>query len=212
MSTAPLPEKAADTSAEQAWPVRVLSMKIADYVDKMSALWVEGQVVQINKRANTAYLVLRDPDVDMSLSVSISMHALAAMGSPMVEGARVVLQAKPSFWTKRGTLTLDARQIRPVGVGDLLARIEILKQRLAAEGLFDDDRKRPLPFIPRTVGLITGRASAAEKDVVENARRRWPSVQFVVREVAVQGATTPKKVRPSTLARSSRAKRASARL
>ena len=190
MSTAPLPEKAADTSAEQAWPVRVLSMKIADYVDKMSALWVEGQVVQINKRANTAYLVLRDPDVDMSLSVSISVHALAAMGSPLVEGARVVLQAKPSFWTKRGTLSLDARQIRPVGVGDLLARIEILKQRLAAEGLFDDDRKRPLPFIPRTVGLITGRASAAEKDVVENARRRWPSVQFAVREVAVQGANT----------------------
>ena len=190
MSTAPLPEKAADTSAEQAWPVRVLSMKIADYVDRMSALWVEGQVVQINKRANTAYLVLRDPDVDMSLSVSISVHALAAMGSPLVEGARVVLQAKPSFWTKRGTLSLDARQIRPVGVGDLLARIEILKQRLAAEGLFDDDRKRPLPFIPRTVGLITGRASAAEKDVVENARRRWPSVQFAVREVAVQGANT----------------------
>ncbi|WP_411284636.1 exodeoxyribonuclease VII large subunit [Lapillicoccus sp.] len=190
VSTAPLPEKAADTSAEQAWPVRVLSMKIADYVDKMSALWVEGQVVQINKRANTAYLVLRDPDVDMSLSVSISVHALAAMGTPMVEGARVVLQAKPSFWTKRGTLSLDARQIRPVGVGDLLARIEILKQRLAAEGLFDDDRKRALPFIPRTVGLITGRASAAEKDVVENARRRWPSVQFAVREVAVQGANT----------------------
>ena len=190
MSTAPLPEKAADTSAEQAWPVRVLSMKIADYVDRMSALWVEGQVVQINKRANTAYLVLRDPDVDMSLSVSISVHALAAMGTPLVEGTRVVLQAKPSFWTKRGTLSLDARQIRPVGVGDLLARIEILKQRLAAEGLFDDDRKRPLPFIPRTVGLITGRASAAEKDVVENARRRWPSVQFAVREVAVQGTNT----------------------
>jgi len=190
VSTQPLPEKAADTSAEQPWPVRVLSMKIADYVDKMSPLWVEGQVVQVNKRANTAYLVLRDPDVDMSLSVSISVFAIAAMGAPLAEGARVVLQAKPSFWTRRGTLSLDGRQIRPVGVGDLLARIEILKQRLAAEGLFAADRKRPLPFIPNAVGLITGRGGAAEKDVVESARRRWPSVRFVLREVAVQGSNT----------------------
>jgi len=190
VSTQPLPEKAADTSAEQPWPVRVLSMKIADYVDKMSPLWVEGQVVQVNKRANTAYLVLRDPDVDMSLSVSISVFAIAAMGAPLAEGARVVLQAKPSFWTRRGTLSLDGRQIRPVGVGDLLARIEILKQRLAAEGLFAADRKRPLPSIPNAVGLITGRGSAAEKDVVESARRRWPSVRFALREVAVQGSNT----------------------
>ncbi len=185
---APLPERAADTTAEAPWPVRVLSLKIVDYVDKMSALWVEGQVVQVNRRATTAYLTLRDPDVDMSLSASISVHAIAAMGSPLVEGARVVLQAKPVFWPKRGTLTLDARQIRPVGVGDLLARVEILKQRLAAEGLFDADRKRPLPFLPRQVGLVTGRDSAAEKDVVENARRRWPSVRFAIRQVAVQGA------------------------
>jgi exodeoxyribonuclease VII large subunit len=188
-SGAALPEKAADTSAEQPWPVRVLSLKIADYVDKMSPLWVEGQVVQINRRGTTAYLVLRDPDVDMSLSASISVHAIAAMGAPLDEGARVVLQAKPVFWPKRGTLMLDARQIRPVGVGDLLARIEILKQRLAQEGLFDADRKRPLPFLPRQVGLVTGRGSAAEKDVVENARRRWPSVRFAIREVAVQGST-----------------------
>lgn len=186
----PLPEKAADTTAEQPWPVRVLSLKIGDYVDRMSPLWVEGQVVQLNRRANTAYLVLRDPDVDMSLSVSISVHAIAAMGGPLVEGARVVVHAKPVFWPRRGTLVLDARQIRPVGVGDLLARIEVLKQRLAAEGLFDPGRKRALPFVPRTVGLITGRASAAERDVVENARRRWPSVQFAIREVAVQGPDT----------------------
>ena len=188
-SGAPLPEKAAETSAEQPWPVRVLSLKIADYVEKMSALWVEGQVVQVNRRGTTAYLVLRDPDVDMSLSASISVHAIAAMGAPLDEGARVVLQAKPVFWPKRGTLMLDARQIRPVGVGDLLARIEILKQRLAQEGLFAADRKRPLPFLPRQVGLVTGRGSAAEKDVVENARRRWPSVRFAIREVAVQGST-----------------------
>ncbi len=191
MTTPPaLPEKAADTTAEAPWPVRVLSVKIGAYVERMSPLWVEGQVVEFNRRGNTAYLTLRDPDVDMSLPVYISVNALNAMGVPLVDGARVVVHAKASFWPRRGTLALDARRIRPLGVGDLLARIEILKQRLAAEGLFAAERKRPLPLIPMGVGLITGRESAAARDVVHNARRRWPSVRFVVREVAVQGSST----------------------
>ncbi|MEO7132254.1 MAG: exodeoxyribonuclease VII large subunit [Dermatophilaceae bacterium] len=187
--TSPLPDKAAETSAEQPWPVRVLSLKISDYIEKMSQLWVEGQVVQFNPRGSIAYLTLRDPDVDMSLSVSVSMNAIKAMPTPLGPGARVVVQAKPTFWTKRGTLQLEARQIRPVGIGDLLARVEILKRTLMAEGVFDQDRKRPIPFLPNKVGLITGRNSAAEKDVVENARRRWPAVRFEIREVAVQGAS-----------------------
>jgi exodeoxyribonuclease VII large subunit len=171
-------------------------MKIGEYVEKMSVLWVEGQVVQLTRRpgARTAYLTLRDPDVDMSLSVSIHVNALDAMATPLTQGARVVLQAKPAFWTQRGSLLLDARQIRPVGVGELLARVEHLKQLLASEGLFDPGRKKPLPFLPRVVGLVCGRASAAEKDVVENARRRWPSVRFEIREVAVQGPTAVQEV------------------
>ena len=184
-----LPERAAETTAERPWPVRLLSMKIADYVEKMSVLWVEGQVVQLTRRpgARTAFLTLRDPDVDLSLSVSIHVNALDAMPGPIPEGARVVIQAKPTFWTQRGSLILDGRQIRPVGVGELLARLEHLKRVLAQEGLFDRDRKRPLPFLPRRVGLICGRASAAERDVVENALRRWPATQFEIRQVAVQG-------------------------
>ena len=191
-STKPLPERASDTTAEDPWPVRLLSLKISDYVDKMSALWVEGQVVQVSRRPGqaTAYLTLRDADVDMSLNVTVRTTTLDAMSAPLAEGARVVVQAKPTFWTKRGTLHLDARQIRPVGVGELLARLEHLKRVLASEGLFDHDRKRPLPFLPRKVGLICGRASAAEKDVVENARRRWPAVQFEIRAVSVQGPNT----------------------
>lgn len=171
-------------------------MRIAEYVEKMSVLWVEGQVVQLTRRpgARTAYLTLRDPDVDMSLSVAIQVNALDAMPAPLSQGARVVLQAKPVFWTQRGSLMLDARQIRPVGVGELLARVEHLKRTLAAEGLFDAERKKPLPFLPRTVGLVCGRASAAEKDVVENARRRWPTVHFTIREVAVQGPTAAAEV------------------
>jgi exodeoxyribonuclease VII large subunit len=191
-SPKPLPERAADTSAEDPWPVRLLSVKIADYVDKMSALWVEGQVVQVSRRPgqSTAYLTLRDPDVDMSLNVTVRTNILDAMSAPLAEGARVVVQAKPTFWTKRGTLQLAARQVRPVGVGELLARLEHLKRILASEGLFDLDRKRPLPFLPHKIGLICGRASAAEKGVVQNARRRWPAVQFEIRTVSVQGSST----------------------
>ncbi|HYN28450.1 MAG TPA: exodeoxyribonuclease VII large subunit [Dermatophilaceae bacterium] len=176
--------------------MRLLSMRIGEYVERMSVIWVEGQVVQLTRRpgARTAYLTLRDPDVDMSLSVAVSVHALDAMPVELGQGARVVVQAKPVFWTQRGSLLLDGRQIRPVGVGELLARLEYLKRHLASEGLFDAERKRPLPFLPRRVGLVCGRASAAERDVVENARRRWPAVRFEVRQVAVQGATAVSEV------------------
>jgi exodeoxyribonuclease VII large subunit len=184
-----LPARAADTSAERPWPVRLLSAKIADYVAKMSALWVEGQVVQLNRRpgAGIAFLTLRDTDTDMSLPVSLPAQVLAAAATPLVEGAHVVVHARPTFWTKRGTLQLAADEVRAVGVGELLARIEHLKRVLAAEGLFDAERKVALPFLPRVVGLVCGRESKAEHDVVVNARARWPQVEFVIREVAVQG-------------------------
>ena len=185
-----LPPLAGDTTAESPWPVRVLSMKIAQYVDRMSPLWVEGQLVQVNVRARTAYLTLRDVDVDMSLSLTVPTTTLQAMGPAVREGARVVVHAKPQFWTKRGTLMMEGRTMRPVGEGELLLRLEQLKRTLAAEGVFDRGRKKPLPFLPRGIGLITGRAGAAHDDVVENARRRWPAARFEVRQVAVQGPDT----------------------
>jgi exodeoxyribonuclease VII large subunit len=183
----PLPARALETSAEHPWPVRLLSRKIEQYVDRMSPVWVEGQVVQLNRRpgTSTAFLTLRDTDQDMSLPVSAAVRVLD--GKPVEEGAHVVVHAKPVFWSRRGTLQLQAREIRPVGVGELLARIEHLKRVLAAEGLFDADRKVPLPFLPRVVGLVCGRESKAEHDVVVNARARWPQVRFEIREVAVQG-------------------------
>lgn len=184
-----LPAKALETTATQPWPVSHLAGKIADYVGRMAPVWVEGQVVQLNRRPGvaTAYLTLRDTDLDMSLSVTMPSRILAATEAPLDEGAHVVVHAKPEFWTKRGTLTLRASEIRAVGVGELLARIEHLKRILAAEGLFDLDRKRPLPFLPAAVGLVCGRESKAEHDVVVNAQARWPQVRFEIREVAVQG-------------------------
>jgi exodeoxyribonuclease VII large subunit len=103
------------------------------------------------------------------------------------EGSRVVLRARPDFYLERGTLSLRATEIRPVGLGELLARLEELRRLLAAEGLFAPERKRPLPFLPRIIGLITGRAGAAERDVVENARRRLPGARFRLENVAMQG-------------------------
>lgn len=187
-----LPATARDTTAEAPWPVRTLSMKISDYVDKMAPLWVEGQIVQLNRRAGMsyAYLTLRDTDVDMSLSVSIPVPALDTLAAPPEPGSRVVLHAKPVFWTKRGSLQLEARQIRHVGVGELLARLEHLKQLLRSEGLFEPARKKVLPFLPRRIGLVCGRNTAAERDVVMNVRRRWPAAQFEIRQVAVQGPKT----------------------
>ncbi len=184
-----VPERALQTTPEHPWPVRLLSTKMADYIERMPPVWVEGQVVQLTHRPGTtvAFLTLRDADVDFSLPVTAHRRVLAALETQLVDGARVVVHAKPSFWAKRGSLSLSADEIRPVGVGELLARIEHLKRLLAAEGLLSADRKRTLPFLPRQVGLICGRASAAERDVVDNARRRWPAVEFVVREVAVQG-------------------------
>jgi len=187
--TAPLPARALDTSPEHPWPVRLLSAKMADYVAKMSPVWVEGQIVQLNRRpgAGMAFLTLRDSDADMSLPVSVYSRVLDAVTMPLAEGSHVVVHAKPTFWTKRGTLQLQADDLRAVGVGELLARIEHLKRVLAAEGLFDVARKVPLPFLPAVVGLICGRESKAEHDVVVNAQARWPQVRFEIREVAVQG-------------------------
>ncbi len=187
--SAALPARAADTSAEQPWPVRLLSAKIGDYVAKMSAVWVEGQIVQLNRRgdAQYCYVTLRDADADVSLPVSIPVRAFEIAGMPLHHGARVVVHLKPAFWPKRGTLQMEARAIRPVGEGELLARLEQLKRMLAAEGLFAPELKRRLPFLPGCVGLICGRNSAAERDVVENARRRWPALRFEIRQVPVQG-------------------------
>ncbi|MDT0165256.1 exodeoxyribonuclease VII large subunit [Actinotalea sp. AC32] len=192
-----LPLRAVETTPDAPWPVRFLSAKIADYIHRMPGLWVEGQVVQLNRRPGTtlAFLTLRDTDADVSLPVSVHVRVLDAAAAPVHEGAHVVVHATPRFWPKRGTLQLEADEIRTVGLGELLARIEHLKRLLAAEGLFDAARKRPLPFLPHVVGLVCGRESKAEHDVVVNARARWPEVRFEIREVAVQGANAVAEVR-----------------
>nr|WP_196791100.1 exodeoxyribonuclease VII large subunit [Motilibacter aurantiacus] len=178
-----------ETSPESPAPVRRISALLAQYVGRLGAVWLEGQVTQCTRRpgTRTAFLTLRDAAADVSLPVTVPVDVLDALPAPLREGAAVVVHAKPSFWPARGTLSMAADELRSVGVGALLARLEELKRVLSAEGLFAPERKRPLPFLPHVVGLVCGRASAAERDVVENARRRWPAVRFRVEEVAVQG-------------------------
>src|SRR4051794_37332783 len=180
---------AMETSLESPAPVRQVANAIAGWVDRLGAVWVEGQIAQVSRRPgmNTVFMTLRDAVADISIPVTCSRTLFDGLNPPLVEGASIVVHAKPSYYANRGTLSLYARDIRMVGLGELLARLERRRQLLAAEGLFAAELKRSLPFLPGTVGLVTAPGSAAERDVLENARRRWPAVRFEVAYAAMQG-------------------------
>ncbi|MEU6226883.1 exodeoxyribonuclease VII large subunit [Streptomyces sp. NPDC047042] len=178
-----------NTSADAPLPVGEVSRLIGGWIERLGAVWVEGQITQLSRRpgAGVVFLTLRDPSHDISVAVTCYRQVFDAVADVVSEGARVVVLAKPEWYAPRGQLSLRATEIRPVGIGELLVRLEQLKKALAGEGLFAADRKKTLPFLPHLIGLVCGRASAAERDVLENARRRWPAVRFEVRNVAVQG-------------------------
>ena len=169
------------------YPVRSVATRVQGWIDKLGSIWVEGQLTEITVRGATTYMVLRDPAADMSLRVNCSSSLVHSAPVKLTEGVQVVVFAKPQFDPRRGSFSLRLNAIRAVGLGELLARIEMLRQVLHAEGLFDPRLKRPLPFLPNLVGLITGRGGAAEHDVTTVAAARWPAVRFAVRNTAVQG-------------------------
>lgn len=177
---------------ETPWPVAQVNEEIKGWIERLGFLWVEGQLTQVNVKPSwkLSYLTLRDPQKDTSVELTCSTSLLRSLPTPIQEGDRVVVHAKPAFYAGRGKFSLWTTEIRHVGVGELLARIEKLRQQLASEGLFDPARKRPLPYLPRQVGLITGRGSAAERDVMSVAQLRWPAVKFRVINTAVQGPNT----------------------
>ncbi|AZI57397.1 exodeoxyribonuclease VII large subunit [Nakamurella antarctica] len=186
-----VPDKAAGTSRENPWPVRALSQRMAEHIARAPAAWIEGQIAQANIRPNNsiAYLTLRDASADMSLQVTCFKTVIAGLTQPPEEGDRVVVFGKFEYYTARGSLSFRVSEIHPVGLGELLARLQRVRALLAAEGLALPSRKKQLPFLPQVVGLITGRASAAESDVLVNARARWPAVIFRVENPTVQGAS-----------------------
>jgi exodeoxyribonuclease VII large subunit len=177
----------AKTSPEAPLPIRSVLQMVAQWIGKLGTIWVEGQITELTARGGTVFLTLRDPVANVSARVTCTRNVYEASVPRPVDGARVVMHVKPDFWVNKGSFSFTATEIRPVGIGELLARLERLRQVLAGEGLFNVDRKRRLPFLPSTIGLICGRDSAAERDVLENARRRWPAVRFRVEAVAVQG-------------------------
>lgn len=178
-----------ETSLEKPAPVRAIANAISGWIDRLGPVWVEGQVTQISRRPGlaTVFLTLRDSVADISVPVTCSRVLFDGLATPLQEGASIVVHARPSYYANRGTLSLAARDIRLVGLGELLARLEQRRQLLAAEGLFAQERKRRLPTLPARVGLVTAPNSAAERDVVENATRRWPAVAFEIAYAAMQG-------------------------
>ena len=184
-----------ETSIDSPAPVRVVSEAIKEWIGKLGPIWVEGELSQVDDRKGSTmiFMRLRDTSAEMSISVSCHRSVFSAV-APLPANARIKVFSKVNFYTGNGSLSLNAREIHHVGIGELLARLEALKKVLAAEGLFSASRKKELPFLPRRIGLICGRNSAAEKDVVENSRRRWPAVEFEIREVTVQGSSAVSEV------------------
>jgi exodeoxyribonuclease VII large subunit len=175
------------SSPEAPWPVAVMSGKLKDYIDRLGTVWVEGEVTQWGLSGGNAYGKLKDLEQDVTLSFRVWSTTLQKLKEEFTQGDRVVALVKSEWWPKGGTLTMQVYDIRHVGIGDLLAKLEALRRKLSDEGLFEAGRKQRLPFLPRCIGLVTGKDSDAEKDVLRNAQLRWPSVQFRIRHAAVQG-------------------------
>ncbi|MGH3185476.1 MAG: exodeoxyribonuclease VII large subunit, partial [Streptosporangiaceae bacterium] len=178
---------ALDTSADSPVPVRTVLQLVGGWIGRLGRVWVEGQIAELAVRGGAVFLTLRDPIAAVSVRVICSRQVFDAAEPPPADGARVVILARPDFNANRGSFALTALEIRAVGVGELLARLERLRRQLASEGLFSPERKRAIPFLPGVIGLICGRDSAARRDVEQNAERRWPAVRFRVEQTAVQG-------------------------
>ena len=176
------------SSPEQPQPLREVVRLLKGWVERTGAVWVEGQVIQLKRRAGSSihFLTLRDKLADVSVQVSVSTATLDAAG-PVTEGALVAAHVKAQVYPANGSLTFACDDLRPSGEGRLLAHLEQRKRALQAEGLFARERKQRLPFLPRSIGLVTARESAAERDVVENVRRRWPGAVIVTRHALMQG-------------------------
>lgn len=184
------PARAGETSAERPWPLRRLSENLKAHIERAPATWIEGQLIEFKNNRGNVYMTMRDLEEEVSLPLTAWRNVAMTLDGTVQQGSRVVARVKPNFWLKAGRV----QEMRPVGLGDLLARVELLRRALAEEGLTSPARKRPLPLLPHRIGLITGRDSDAKKDVLRNTLLRWPAAEFEIREVAVQGAEAPRQV------------------
>jgi len=176
-----------DSSPEAPWSVGKLSELLGGYIDRLGAVWVEAEITQWGQAAGNIYGKLSDPDADAVVSITVWRRAQGDIPDTIAPGDRVVALVKPSWWVKGGTLAMNVVQMRHTGLGEILEKLEKLRTALTAEGLFAAELKKRLPFLPGAIGLVTGKDSDAEKDVLTNATLRWPDVSFVVHHAAMQG-------------------------
>ena len=169
------------------WPVGVMSQKIKEWIDRLGTVWIEGEITQWQLRGGHVYGRLKDLSQDATVSFTVWRSVATKLTAEFAQGDRVIALVKPDFWVKGGSLSVQVLELSHVGLGELLQRLEQLRQQLAKEGLFDVARKKQLPFLPQRIGLVTGRDSDAEKDVIRNATLRWPGVRFSVHYASVQG-------------------------
>ncbi len=182
------------SSEHSPWQVSQLSKSLKDWIEKLGRVWVEGELQQLQVRGSNIFGSLRDLDVENSIEIHAFDASSAEIEAGLNQGDRVVALLQPQFWAKNGKLTMRVLKMHKVGLGELLERIEKLRQLLISEGLTDPDRKKPLPFLPAKIGLITGAKSDAEKDILQNAKLRWPEVQFEVINTLVQGDKAPAEI------------------
>ena len=166
---------------------------VAQWLGRLPTVWVEGEVTELRRNARWAsvFLTLKDPVDGSSVGVTMPRGQFDGLRLELADGERVHVYGRPELFEKRGDFRLRALTIERFGVGAHLAALERLKQKLAAEGLFADERKRRLPLLPRRIGLITGNDAAAKRDVVTTVQSRFPAADIVVAETYVQGPRAP---------------------
>jgi exodeoxyribonuclease VII large subunit len=160
---------------------------VADWLQRLPTIWVEGEVTELrrNARWQSVFFTLKDPTDGACLGVTIGRARFDALRLDLADGERVHVFGRPELFEARGDFRLRALSIERFGLGDHLAALERLKKKLAAEGLFE--RKRPLPFLPRRIGLVTGNDAAAKRDVLATITARFPAARILVAETYVQG-------------------------
>ncbi len=182
--------------------VSAFNAGIGIYLRRLPALWVEGEVTELRRNEAWAFVffTLKDPKSGACVRATMQRRRFDALGLDLADGEHVLVEGKAEIYEAKGELSLRALTIERIGLGGHLAAIEQLKRRLAGEGLFATERKRPLPRFPRAVGIVTGAEAAARGDLVAGIRARYPAAHVVVAETRVQGPGAARRI-ASTLRR-----------
>jgi exodeoxyribonuclease VII large subunit len=171
------------------YSVSAFNRGVGRWLSRLPTVWVEGEVTELRRheRWATVFFTLKDPSDGSCVGVAMARGRFDALRLGLADGERVHVFGRPELYEQRGEFKLRALTIERFGVGAHLASLERLKASLAAEGLFAGDRKRPLPFLPRRIGVVTGNDAAAKRDVVTTIRSRFPPASVLVAETYVQG-------------------------